>query len=79
MLCVCILTFLTLPFRLNVGEFPEKPGFCIPKPSFWRGFFKLDRRGDLVTEEVTVEPLEEAVVIVVFMDAILPLAAADWT
>lgn len=75
-LCVWIRTFLTLPFRESVGDVPENPGFCMPSPSFCRGFFKLDLNGDLVTEEAAVDPLDEAVVNVVFIDAILPLTAA---
>lgn len=74
-LWVCILTFLTLPFLENVGEDPENPGFCIPRPSLGLGFFKLDRSGDLVTDDSTVEPLEPNVVELVVMDAMLPLVA----
>lgn len=48
----------------------------MPKPSFGFGFFKLDRKGDLVTDDSTVDPLEPKVVDVVYMDAMLPLVAA---
>lgn len=65
-----------LPFLDNVGDVPENPGFCIPKPSFGLGFFKLDRSGERVTDEPIVEPFEEAVVIVVSTEARLPFAAA---
>lgn len=67
-----------LPFLENVGEDPEKPGFCIPKPSFGLGFLRLDLKGDLVTEESTVEPLEPKIVDVVCMEAVLPFVAAEY-
>lgn len=64
-----------LPFRDIVGEVPEKPGFCIPSPSFGF-FFKLERSGDLVTDEPIVEPFVDPIVVdVVFIDAILPFEA----
>lgn len=75
-LWVCILTFFTLPFLEKVGDDPENPGFWMPKPSLGLGFFKLDLSGDLVTEEPTVEPLEpteEAEVMAVLIEAMLPL------
>lgn len=76
MLCVWIRTFFTLPLREKVGEEPENPGFWIPNPSFGLGFLRLDLKGDLVTEDPAVdplEPIEEAEVIAVLIDAILPL------
>lgn len=66
---------MTLPFREKVGDDPEKPGFWIPKPSLGRGFFKLDLRGDRVTEDPAVDPfdpIEEADVMAVLIDAMLP-------
>lgn len=48
----------------------------MPKPSFGFGFFKLDRRGDLVTDDSTVEPLDPKVVDVVYIEAMLPFVAA---
>lgn len=59
-----------------VGDVPENPGFCIPRPSLGLGFFRLDRSGDLVMEDPTVDPLVEPTVVeVVFMEAMLPLEA----
>lgn len=65
-----------LPFRENVGEDPEKPGFGMPSPSFGFGFLRLDLNGDFVTEESTVEPLDPKIVDVVCMEAVLPFVAA---
>lgn len=69
--CVCILTFFTLPVRCIVGEVPPPPlypGFCIPNPSLLRGrgFFKLERSGDRVTDP-TDDPFVTDVT-VVFID-----------
>lgn len=68
-----------LPFLDIVGDVPEKPGFCIPKPSFGFGFFKLDLNGDRVIDDATVESLVDPnVVDVVFMEAILPFDAVTY-
>lgn len=68
-----------LPFLDMVGEVPEKPGFCIPKPSFGFGFLRLDRSGDRVIDDATVESIVEPnVVDVVFMEAILPFDAVTY-
>lgn len=79
-LCVCMRTFLTLPARFIRGDrfAPEKPGFCIPKPdaSRFRGFFKLDRSGDLVTDPSSVDPFD-TLVTVVFIDITLPWPLLD--
>lgn len=68
-------TFFMLPLRPIVGDCPEpeKPGFCIPRPSLGLGFFRLLRRGERVTES-TVEPLD-MLVRVVFIDCMLPFVA----
>lgn len=59
-----------------VGDVPEKPGFWIPSPSLGFGFFRLDRSGDLVMEDPTVDPLVDPTVVeVVFMEAMLPFEA----
>lgn len=74
MLWVCIRTFLVLPFRDRVGEVPENPGFWMPKPSLGFGFFRLDLRGDLATEdEAAVDPFDPKVVDAVPTDTVLPL------
>lgn len=65
-----------LPFLENVGDDPENPGFWMPNPSLGLGFFRLDLRGDLVTEDSTVDPLEPSVVEAVVMEAMLPFVAA---
>lgn len=58
-----------LPFLENVGDDPENPGFCIPRPSV--GFFlRLDLAGAL--GNVKDEPLEPSVVDVVLTEFILP-------
>lgn len=68
-----------LPFRDIVGEVPEKPGFCMPKPSLGLGFLRLDLSGDRVMEDATVESIvDPSVVEVVFIDAILPLEAVTY-
>lgn len=68
-----------LPFLDIVGDVPEKPGFCIPKPSFGFGFLRLERRGERVMEDATVESFVEPIVVeVVFMEAILPLEAVTY-
>lgn len=47
----------------------------MPNPSRWaRGFFRLERSGDRVTEPSSVEPFE-TLVSVVFIEATLPLVA----
>lgn len=43
----------------------------MPNPSLFRGFFKLDRSGDLIIELSKVEPLDKLVT-VVFIDRTLP-------
>lgn len=79
-LCVCMRTFLTLAARCIRGDrfAPEKPGFCIPKPlaSRFRGFFKLERSGDLVTDPSNVDPFD-TLVTVVFIDITLPWPLLD--
>lgn len=68
-------TFLTLALRCICGDWlePEYPGFCMPRPSagLARGFFKLERNGERVTEPSNVEPFE-TLVNVVFIDIKLP-------
>lgn len=68
-----------LPFLPIVGDVPENPGFCMPRPPscLGLGFFRLDLNGDLVMEDPTVEPLVDPnVVDVVFIETILPFDAA---
>lgn len=43
----------------------------MPRPSRDRGFFKLERSGDRVTDPSNVEPFE-TLVTVVFIDTMLP-------
>lgn len=43
----------------------------MPRPSLGRGFFKLDRNGDRVTEPSNVDPAD-TLVTVVFIDIKLP-------
>lgn len=43
----------------------------MPRPSLGRGFFKLDRNGDRVTEPSNVDPFD-TLVTVVFIDIKLP-------
>lgn len=43
----------------------------MPKPSFGRGFFRLERSGERVTEPSKVEPFE-TLVTVVFIETMLP-------
>lgn len=64
-----------LPFRDIVGDVPENPGFWIPSPSLGF-FFKLERNGDLVTDDPIVDPFVDPIVVeVVFIEAILPFEA----
>lgn len=57
---------------------PEYPGFCMPSvgSGLGRGFFKLERNGERVTES-SVEPFE-TLVTVVLMEATLPAVPAPF-